>query len=195
MTNATASTYRHIARISEINLENGKRNPNSQTRKWTYGPKSFTEDDEANPRIEGRVRRNDCAQVTDGGAAIFLASRDYAEQWAKRRNIDLASVPRILGWGHRSATIMFKDKIADSRDKPHVFPQVRNTIDDAFRRAGIKGCVRYSTPSRRTTASPSPNTWRTDHFRHHRAQARRGRPLKTARLRPAESRRSTRAAD
>jgi acetyl-CoA C-acetyltransferase len=130
--------YRHIARISQINLENGKRNPNSQTRKWAYGPKSFTEDDEVNPRIEGRVRRNDCAQVTDGAAAIFLASRDYAEQWAKRRNIDLDSVPRILGWGHRSATIMFKDKIADSRDKSHVFPQVRNTIGDAFRRAGVK---------------------------------------------------------
>ena len=129
--------YRHISRISEINLENGKRNPNAQTRKWIYGPKSFTEDDEANPRIEGRVRRNDCAQVTDGAAAIFLASRDYAERWARRRNVDLDSVPRILGWGHRSATIMFKDKIAESRDKPYVFPHLRDTIDDAFRRAGV----------------------------------------------------------
>ena len=129
--------YRHISRISEINLENGKRNPNAQTRKWIYGPKSFTEDDEANPRIEGRVRRNDCAQVTDGAAAIFLASRDYAERWARRRNVDIDSVPRILGWGHRSATIMFKDKIAESRDKPYVFPHLRDTIGDAFRRAGV----------------------------------------------------------
>ena len=37
-----------------------------------------------------------------------------------------------------SATIMFKDKIADSKDKPYVFPHVRGTIQDAFRRAGIK---------------------------------------------------------
>jgi acetyl-CoA C-acetyltransferase len=129
--------YRHLGRIAQINLENGKRNPNAQTRKWIYTEKSFSEDNEANPVIEGRVRRNDCAQVTDGAAAIFLASRDYAEQWAARQGIDLDTVPRILGWGHRSATIVFKDKIAESRDKPYVFPQVRNTIQDAFRRAGI----------------------------------------------------------
>ena len=129
--------YRHIGRIAEINLENAKRNPNAQTRKWVYGPKSFSEDDEANPRIEGRVRRNDCAQVTDGAAAIFLASRDYAAQWADRNGIDLETVPRILGWGHRSATIMFKDKIAASEGKPHVFPHVRGTIQDAFKRANI----------------------------------------------------------
>jgi acetyl-CoA C-acetyltransferase len=129
--------YRHIGRIAEINLANGKRNPNAQTRKWVYGPKSFTEDEEANPRIEGRVRRNDCAQVTDGAAAVFLASRAVAEQWAKRQGIALEQVPRILGWGHRSTTIQFKDKIADSKDKPYVFPQVRGTIEDAFRRANI----------------------------------------------------------
>jgi acetyl-CoA C-acetyltransferase len=129
--------YRHIARIAEINLENGKRNPNAQTRKWVYTAKSFSEDDEANPRIEGRVRRNDCAQVTDGAAAVFLASREYAEQWAKRNGIDIGAVPRILGWGHRSATILFKDKMAESKSAPYVFPHVRGTIEDAFSRAGI----------------------------------------------------------
>jgi acetyl-CoA C-acetyltransferase len=129
--------YKHLGRIAEINLENGKRNPNAQTRKWNYTPRSFMQDDEANPIIEGRVRRNECAQVTDGASAVFLASRDYAEKWAKRNNVDIESIPRILGWGHRSATIMFKDKIADSRDKPYVFPHVRDTIQDAFRRAGV----------------------------------------------------------
>jgi acetyl-CoA C-acetyltransferase len=129
--------YRHIGRIAEINLTNAKRNPNAQTRTWKFTPESFTEDDEANPRIEGRVRRNDCAQVTDGAAALFLASRAYAEEWAKRQNIELARVPRILGWGHRSATILFKDKISESEGKPYVLPHVRGTIEDAFARAGI----------------------------------------------------------
>jgi acetyl-CoA C-acetyltransferase len=129
--------YKHIGRIAEFNLTNAKRNPNAQTRSWVYTAKSFTEDEEANPRIEGRVRRNDCAQVTDGAAAVFLASREYAEAWAKRRGIDIASVPRILGWGHRSATILFKDKIANSRGKTHVLPHVHDTIQDAFGRAGI----------------------------------------------------------
>lgn len=129
--------YKHLGRIAQINLENGKRNPNAQTRKWNYTDKSFTQDDEANPVIEGRVRRNECAQVTDGAAAVLLASRDYAEKWAKRNNVDLDSIPRLLGWGHRSATILFKDKIAASRDNAYVFPHVRDTINDAFRRAGV----------------------------------------------------------
>jgi acetyl-CoA C-acetyltransferase len=131
--------YRHIGRIAEINIENARRNPNSQTRKWTYGPKSFTEDDEFNPRIEGRIRRNECAQVTDGATAVFLASRDYAEQWARRQGVDLAGVPRILGWGHRTATIAFKDKLAQAQGQPYVFPHVRNSIQDAFGRAGVAG--------------------------------------------------------
>jgi acetyl-CoA C-acetyltransferase len=129
--------YRHIGRIAEINIENARRNPNSQTRKWNYGPKSFAQDDEANPIIEGRIRRNECAQVTDGATALFLASREYAEPWAQRRGIDLAQVPRILGWGHRSAPIMFTEKIAQAKGQPYVFPHVRGTIEDAFGRAGI----------------------------------------------------------
>lgn len=129
--------YKHLGRIAQINLENGKRNPNAQTRKWNYTEKSFMQDDEANPVIEGRVRRNECAQVTDGASALFLASRAYTEKWAKRNNIDIDSIPRMLGWGHRSATIMFKDKIAASRDNTYVFPHVRDTINDAFRRAGV----------------------------------------------------------
>jgi len=129
--------YRHIGRIAEINLANARRNPNAQTRHWVFGPNSFAADDEANPPIEGRVRRNDCAQVTDGAAAVFLAARPYAEEWARRHDVELARIPRILGWGHRSTTILFKDKIAEGRGSPYVFPHVRGTIEDAFRRAGI----------------------------------------------------------
>lgn len=129
---------RHIRRIGEKNLLNGKRNPSAQTRAWTFTKESFAAHDEANPRIEGRVRRHDCAQVTDGAAAVFLASRAPAEAWAKRQGVSLERVPRILGWGHRSATILFKDKIARSAGKPHVLPHVRGAIEDAFGRAGVR---------------------------------------------------------
>src|SRR3972149_3755641 len=37
----------------------------------------------------------------------------------------------------RPTTILFKDKIAEGRGSPYVFPHVRGTIEDAFRRAGI----------------------------------------------------------
>ena len=65
---------KHLMRISEINFANGKKNPNAQTRQWAFTDKSFTADDEANPVVEGRTRKMDCGQVTDGAAVIFLAS-------------------------------------------------------------------------------------------------------------------------
>jgi len=130
---------RHLARIGEINLKNAKRNPRAQTRGWAFTEASFSLDDEANPVVEGRVRRNDCSQVTDGAAAVILASPRFAEAWARRRGRSLAATPRIRGWGHRTAPMLLDDKLAQSRGQPLIFPVLRRAIDDAFRRAGLRG--------------------------------------------------------
>jgi acetyl-CoA C-acetyltransferase len=124
-------------RISQVNFANAKKNPNAQTRKWAFGDKSFTADDEANPVVEGRTRKQDCGQVTDGAAVIFLASPRRAAEYAARRGIALESLPRILGWGHRSAPIPYAAKVRASEGQPYVFPQVRRAVEDARRRAGI----------------------------------------------------------
>lgn len=129
--------YEHLMRIAEVNFANGKRNPNAQTRGWAFGPESFTDDDAANPVVEGRTRKQDCGQVTDGAAVVFLASPRRAAEYAARRGIDLASLPRIKGWGHRSAPLPYARKIEASRDQPYVFPQVRRAIEDARARAGL----------------------------------------------------------
>jgi acetyl-CoA C-acetyltransferase len=68
---------------------------------------------------------------------VFLASRVYAERWAKGRGIDLAKLPRIKGWGHNTARLRFDDKIAESRGDRYVLPHVRSTITSAWKRAGI----------------------------------------------------------
>lgn len=131
--------YEHLARIAEINLANAKQNPNAQTRTWTFGPESFSEDDEANPPIAKWVRRQDCGQVTDGSAAIVLASPRFAAEWARARGRSIESVPRIAGFGHRTASLGLADKLgrtAGTRDL--VFPHVRRAIDDAFARAGVR---------------------------------------------------------
>lgn len=52
--------YAHLGEIARINYENAKRNPNAQTRNWTFEPGAFSADDALNPVIEGSVRRNDC---------------------------------------------------------------------------------------------------------------------------------------
>ena len=127
----------HLTRIAEINFGNAKRNPNAQTRKWAFTPENFTSDDVANPVIEGRTRKMDCGQVTDGIAVVFLASPRRAAEYAAARGIPLESLPRIRGWGHRSAPIPYEAKIRASEGQPYVFPQVRRAIEDARARAGI----------------------------------------------------------
>lgn len=128
---------RYLNRIAEINYGNARRNPLAQTRAWRFTAESFTDDDRANPLIEPGVRRQDCGQITDGACALVLASGEFAARYAARRGARLGQLPRIQGWGHRNAGLRYHDKIARSRDEALVFPHVRDTILDAFRRAGI----------------------------------------------------------
>lgn len=130
--------YEHLMRIAEINFANAKRNPNAQTRQWSFTPESFTAHDEANPVVEGRTRKQDCGQVTDGAAVVFLATPRRAAEYAARRGLSLERLPRIRGWGHRSAPISYAAKVRASEGQPYVFPQVRRAIDDARVRAGIQ---------------------------------------------------------
>lgn len=130
--------YEHLMRISEINFGNGKKNPNAQTRQWQFGEHSFTADDTANPVVEGRTRKMDCGQITDGAVVVFLASDAWAAEWAKRREVPLSSLSRISGWGHRSAPIAYQAKVRASEGEPYVFPQVRRAILEARARAGVE---------------------------------------------------------
>ena len=130
---------RHLARIAEINFANARRNPNAQTRRWTFTPRSFAADDAANPVIDGRIRKQDCGQITDGAAIVFLASAPVAQAYAARRGLPAGRLARLRGWGHRTAPITYQAKVEASRGERYVFPWVRATIEDAFRRAGLPG--------------------------------------------------------
>jgi acetyl-CoA C-acetyltransferase len=127
----------HLAEISRINYDNAKLNPNAQTRTWYMNKQHALCRTEDNAAVGGRIRISDCSQVTDGAVCVFLASRAYAERWAKGRGIDLAKIPRIKGWGHNTARLRFDDKIAESRNDRYVLPHVRATITSAWKRAGI----------------------------------------------------------
>jgi acetyl-CoA C-acetyltransferase len=123
----------HLAAIAELNFRNARSNPNAQTREWAITPESFGIDDAHNPIVEGRMRRHDCSQVTDGAAGIVLAS----ERFMNERGLDPERVARIAGWGHRTVGLPYAAKIDRSRDESYVFPHVRRVIDDAFGRAGV----------------------------------------------------------
>jgi len=127
----------HLAEISKINYANAKLNPNAQTRTWYMNKEHALCRTDDNPAIGGRIRIADCSQVTDGAVCVFLASRAYAERYARGRGLKLADIPRIKGWGHNTARLRFEDKVEESRNDRYVLPHVRSTITSAMQRAGI----------------------------------------------------------
>ncbi len=123
----------HLRAIGELNLRNAQDNPNAQTRMWNLKPESFTDDDHANPVVEGRLRRNDVTQITDGAAGVVLVS----DRWLEAKG--LKPKARIAGWGHTTVGLPIDQKFERSSDSEYVMPHVRRAITDAFGRAGISG--------------------------------------------------------
>ncbi|HUH02076.1 MAG TPA: acetyl-CoA acetyltransferase, partial [Kofleriaceae bacterium] len=127
----------HLAHISAVNYANAKRNPKAQTRTWYMSEAHACTESKYNGVIGGRIKISDCSQVTDGAVAVFLASAAFAADYARRRGVALESLPRILGWGHRTAPISFEDKVAESAGGEYVLPHTRRAITDALGRAGL----------------------------------------------------------
>lgn len=115
----------HLDAISALNYANARVNPNAQTRSWMV-------DTASNPFVEGRIRRLDCSQMTDGGAGLVLVSDDFL-----RDHPDARPVGRIDGWGHRTVGLGLQQKLERSASDPYVLPHVRGAALDAFARAHI----------------------------------------------------------
>lgn len=127
----------YLARISEVNFANARRNPLAQTRNWPAPGSDAKQATKMNQPVAGRLKVRDCSQVTDGVAVVLLASEQHAERYAARRRKPIGELPRILGWGHHTAPLEFDAKVRESRDHQYVLPHTRQAILDAFRRAGI----------------------------------------------------------
>lgn len=121
----------HLRAIAAINLANARRNPNAQTREWRVPDLATVgADDAVNPPVEGRIRRFDCSQMTDGGAGVVLVSDDFLAEHPGVRPIGL-----IEGWGHRTVGLGLRQKLDRDTANPYVLPHVRNAVQDAFGRA------------------------------------------------------------
>src|SRR2546430_759953 len=76
--------------------------------------------DDANPPIEGRLRRFDCSQMTDGGAGIVLVTDEYLRDHPEARPIG-----RIDGWGHRTVRLGLQQQVAHVEGPPNVLTHGR----------------------------------------------------------------------
>lgn len=123
----------HLHAIAALNFSNARRNPNAQTREWDVPDlQARGGDDTINPPVEGRIRRYDCSQMTDGGAGVVLVNDDFLRDHPGVRPIGL-----IEGWGHRTVGLGLRQKLERDADNPYVMPHVRAAVHDAFGRAGI----------------------------------------------------------
>jgi acetyl-CoA C-acetyltransferase len=121
----------HLRAIAQLNFANARNNPNAQTRDWTV-PDLITDDDDTNPVVEGRLRRFDCSQMTDGGAGIVLVTDEWLRDHPSARPIG-----RIGGWGHRTVGLGLQQKLNHSAHDPYVMPHVRRAVLDALGRAQV----------------------------------------------------------
>ena len=121
-----------LAQISLINYSNAKRNPLAQTRKWFMSfAQASTRGTDTNPLVGGKLGVSDCSQVTDGAAVVVLCS----EKFIKERGYK--DKPVIKGYGHRVAPMLFDKKMEDNSGSEYTLPWTRQTVLDAYRRAGL----------------------------------------------------------
>ena len=118
---------------SQRMFDAAQRNPRAQTRRWTFPDGCFSEDDELNPRVERDLRRFDCGQVTDGSAAVVLAS----SAGLARLRREARGLARVDGFGLRTAPMSLVEKFDAAPETGLVFPQVRGALADAWTRAGL----------------------------------------------------------
>lgn len=123
----------HLRAIGQLNLANAKRNPLAQTRDWSVPDLlgAAGSDDRVNPVVEGRLRRYDCSQITDGGAGLVLVSDAFLA-----RHPHLRPKARVAGWGHRTTGLALQPELDRSADDPYVMPHVREAFTMALAGAG-----------------------------------------------------------
>lgn len=125
---------------SENAFANARNNPQAQTRQWTIEAANLAEDDTANPLIEGSLRKQDCGQITDGAAVVFLANADFTQAWCRRHGLKMEEQARIAGWGHSGAAMRLSKKleqVGTDEDTKFVLPHVADAFQQALGRAGL----------------------------------------------------------
>ena len=86
---------------------------------------------DTNPFVGGRLAVSDCSQVTDGAALVVLASEEYVRQH------NIKNKPRIKGYGHRNAPLLFEKKMMENINSRYVLPWTRQAVVDAYARSGL----------------------------------------------------------
>lgn len=127
----------NLAMISSKNYVNAKRNSNSQTRSWFMSFEHAKQrGTKYNPLIGKKLAVSDCSQITDGAAVVILVSDRYLKKYQAKLNKKI-KYSQIIGWGHRTAPMLFSKKINESKNLPFILPWTRQAVLDSLNVANL----------------------------------------------------------
>lgn len=122
-----------LAHLTEAAYENGKRNPNAQTRKLFMNEKQANmRGCGTNPLVAGKLALSDASPITDGAAVVILASEEFKQKHCPDR-----ALPIVKGRGFRVAPIELKTKLTEARVSDYLLPWTRKTVEEAYQSAGL----------------------------------------------------------
>jgi acetyl-CoA C-acetyltransferase len=113
--------------IAYKNRAHARLNPLAQMRDVELTQETACTESQANPNVAPPLRLSDCSQITDGAAAVILAS----ERFVKGLPDAQRKVIRLLGWGHTTDHLPLHEK-----DAP-VFTVARQSAKRAFDMANL----------------------------------------------------------
>ena len=111
-----------LATVVLKNYAHARRNPLAQMRDAEMTAEKARTACDSNPRFAPPLKVTDCSQITDGAAAVVLASERFV-----RRGRSL----RLLGFGHTTDALRL-----DSKSVPD-FPLARRAAERAYAMAGV----------------------------------------------------------
>ncbi len=123
----------NLAKISAINYENAKRNPNAQTRKWFMSyEQASTRNTETNPSVGGMLAVSDCSQITDGAAFVACASKKFIDEFLPNKDF-----PIVKGYGHTVAPMLFEKKVDVASNADSVLDYTAKAVNLAYKSSGL----------------------------------------------------------
>ncbi len=119
-------TEQDLARVAVKNFAHARLNPLAQMRDTPLTMATACTESETNPRIAPPLKVTDCSQITDGAAAVVLASGRFAARLNKRPGV------RLLGFGHTTDYLPLERK-----DAPD-FSIAAKAAQSAYDMAGVE---------------------------------------------------------
>ncbi len=121
------ATESDLALVAWKNYAHARLNPLAQMRDADLTLDHASQVSDKNPHVAPPLKVSDCSQITDGAAAVILASENYLNRIGR----DKSRTMRLLGFGHTTDYLPL-----DKKDVP-TFSTARRAAEQAFGMANL----------------------------------------------------------